>query len=127
MSLTNEQVLEALKRVIHPESRKNVVELGMVENLQIDGNEVFFALRFALIFDPSVKVSDMETLELSGTKALYWETTLPSDSIRWRQWVFFANGRCFTIVSSIELDKESGIWPDVKNMVESFKVVVPKE
>lgn len=50
--MTNEQVLEALKRVIHPESRKNIVELGMVENLVVDGKKVMFALRFNRPNDP---------------------------------------------------------------------------
>lgn len=66
MSLTNEQVLQALKRVIHPESRKNVVELGMVENLRIEGDEVYFALRFSRPNDPfiqSMKKSCVSAIE----------------------------------------------------------------
>ncbi len=64
--LTNEKVLEALKRVIHPESRKNIVELGMVQNLSIDGKQVMFALEFARPNDPfiqSLKKSCVSAIE----------------------------------------------------------------
>lgn len=66
MGITKEQVLEALKRVIHPESRKNIVELGMVENLAIDGMEVRFALKFGRPNDPfiqSMKKSCVSAIE----------------------------------------------------------------
>ncbi len=66
MEITKEQVLEALKRVIHPESRKNIVELGMVENLTIDGTEVRFALKFNRPNDPfiqSMKKSCVSAIE----------------------------------------------------------------
>lgn len=55
MSLTNEQILQALKRVVHPESRKNIVELDMVENLSVSGNEVRFALKFNRPNDPFIE------------------------------------------------------------------------
>lgn len=55
MKLEKEQVLKALNRVIHPESRKNIVELGMVENLTINGNEIRFALKFKRPNDPFIE------------------------------------------------------------------------
>jgi len=64
--VTKEKVLEALKRVVHPESRKNVVELGMVENLTVEGNEVMFALKFSRPNDPfiqSMKKSCVSAIE----------------------------------------------------------------
>jgi len=66
MSLTKEQVLQALKRVVHPESRKNIVELGMVENLSVEGKEVRFALKFGRPNDPfiaSIKKSCVSAIE----------------------------------------------------------------
>lgn len=42
--ITNEQVLNALKTVIDPELQRNIVDLGMVKNLQIDGNDISFTL-----------------------------------------------------------------------------------
>lgn len=55
MSFTKDQVLEALKRVVHPESRKNIVDLGMVENLSLSGNEIRFALKFSRPNDPFIE------------------------------------------------------------------------
>ncbi|MEX0987730.1 MAG: Mrp/NBP35 family ATP-binding protein [Bacteroidales bacterium] len=55
MSLSKEQVLQALKRVIHPETRKNIVELNMIENLTIEGKEVRFALKFNRPNDPFIE------------------------------------------------------------------------
>jgi ATP-binding protein involved in chromosome partitioning len=66
MSLNKEQVLKALERVIHPESRKNIVELGMVENLTVKGKEVMFALKFSRPNDPfiqSMKKSCVSAIE----------------------------------------------------------------
>lgn len=52
MHLTKEQVIHALDRVVHPEKRKSIVELDMIENLTIEGNEVRFALKFDRPNDP---------------------------------------------------------------------------
>ncbi len=40
MSITNKQVLEALSNVIDPDLGKDIVTLGMVEELFIDGKDV---------------------------------------------------------------------------------------
>ncbi len=55
MSLTKEKVLQALERVIHPGSRKSIVELNMIKNLVIEGNEVRFALEFDRPNDPFIQ------------------------------------------------------------------------
>ena len=44
MEFTTDQVLEKLKMVKHPESGKDIVSLGMVEDLEISGNNVKFNL-----------------------------------------------------------------------------------
>ncbi len=55
MSISKDEVLQALTRVVHPESRKNIVELNMVEDLTVNGKEVRFALRFARPNDPFIQ------------------------------------------------------------------------
>jgi len=37
-----EKILEALKSVIDPDLKKDIVSLGMVQNLEINGNKVSF-------------------------------------------------------------------------------------
>lgn len=55
MILTTEHVLKALERVIHPESRKSIVELDMVKNLSVEGKTVRFALQFNRPNDPFIQ------------------------------------------------------------------------
>jgi len=42
--ITQEQVIEALKNVIDPDFDKDIVSLGMVQNLQVDGKKVSFTV-----------------------------------------------------------------------------------
>lgn len=54
MSFTRQQVLDALKKVIHPEKKKDIVSLGMVEDLTIKGKEIHFSLLFPRSNDPFI-------------------------------------------------------------------------
>ena len=45
MSVTREQVLDALSHVIEPELKKDVVALGLVSNIKIEGNTVSFEVK----------------------------------------------------------------------------------
>lgn len=44
MSITKEQVLDALRFVIDPDLGKDLVSLNMIENIAIDGNDVHFTV-----------------------------------------------------------------------------------
>jgi len=55
MNFTTEQVFEKLKMVKHPESGKDIVSLGMVEDLEIDGKNIKFKLVIANSKDPFIK------------------------------------------------------------------------
>jgi ATP-binding protein involved in chromosome partitioning len=46
MSYTQDQILDILKVVLHPEQKQDVVTLGMIENLEVKGNKVSFYLMF---------------------------------------------------------------------------------
>lgn len=52
MSLNRDKVLEALRNVKHPELRQDIVELGMVENLEIAEGSVSFMLKTQKSKDP---------------------------------------------------------------------------
>lgn len=54
MSYTTKQVLELLRNVKFPAKGKNIVELGMVEDLKIEGKKISFALRFEKQNDPNI-------------------------------------------------------------------------
>jgi len=55
MNFTTEQIFEKLKMVKHPESGKDIVSLGMVEDLEIDGNKIKFNLVIKNSKDPFAK------------------------------------------------------------------------
>ena len=40
--MMKEKILEALKSVIDPDLKKDIVSLGMVQNLEINGSKVIF-------------------------------------------------------------------------------------
>ena len=43
-----------MKKVVHPEKKKDIVSLGMVEDLTIKGKEIHFALLFSRSNDPFI-------------------------------------------------------------------------
>jgi ATP-binding protein involved in chromosome partitioning len=55
MRFTTEQILEKLKMVKHPESGKDIVSLGMVEDLVVEENKVSFNLVIKNSKDPFAK------------------------------------------------------------------------
>lgn len=54
MSYNKEQVLSALKTVIHPDKKRDIVALGLVSNVVIEGKKVSFTLVFDKPNDPFV-------------------------------------------------------------------------
>lgn len=55
MNYTTDQVFEKLKLVKHPESGKDIVSLGMVEDLEIENNKIKFNLVIKNSKDPFAK------------------------------------------------------------------------
>ncbi len=52
MVISKENVLDALKFVVHPEYEKDIVSLGMVEDIEIQGNEIKFSIVLKKPNDP---------------------------------------------------------------------------
>jgi len=55
MKTGKEEVLEALKKVRHPEHRQDIVALNMVEDVKVNGKEIRFSLRFTRPNDPFIQ------------------------------------------------------------------------
>lgn len=55
MSYTENQVLDALRKVEHPDKKKNIVDLKMINDLRIEDNEIHFSLIFDKSNDPFIK------------------------------------------------------------------------
>jgi len=100
MSITKEAVLEALARVKHPEQRQDLVSLGMVENIKINGNELRFSLRFTRPNDPFI-----QSIKKACVRAI--KSTL-GEEVR-------IEGNIVTIVPERPVKPE--ILPGVKNII----------
>lgn len=55
MSITKENILNALKHVIDPDLKRDLVSLGMIQNVKVDGNTVYFDL---ILTTPACPIKD---------------------------------------------------------------------
>ncbi|MCE9547257.1 MAG: hypothetical protein K8T25_17435 [Planctomycetia bacterium] len=72
-------------------------------------------------------VEDLKSVKIGSHDALFFTAMVPSHigkDLRWRQWVFMENNRCYFVVSTIlpELDKK--IYPDVEKMLSTLETKV---
>ncbi|MFW5944916.1 MAG: P-loop NTPase [Bacteroidota bacterium] len=66
MSLSKKQILDVLKQVKYPETQQDIVSLGMVDDIEIKGEEVSFNLLFKKQNDPlisSLKKACVQAIE----------------------------------------------------------------
>ncbi|MGM0504175.1 MAG: iron-sulfur cluster assembly protein, partial [Bacteroidota bacterium] len=54
MSYSKKQILQALRNVKHPETAQDVVAMGMVDDIWIEGDQVGFTLSFKRANDPFI-------------------------------------------------------------------------
>lgn len=54
MSISSQQVVDALKRVNHPEKNQDIISLNMVSDLQVEGDKISFSLIFERSNDPFI-------------------------------------------------------------------------
>jgi ATP-binding protein involved in chromosome partitioning len=52
MALTTEQVVDILQKVIHPATKQNIISMGLVKNLLVEGEKISFTLAFEKVNDP---------------------------------------------------------------------------
>src|SRR6056297_1906771 len=54
MSYSNKQILDILRKVKHPEKQEDIVSLGMVDDIKIEGKKISFNLHFKKSNDPFI-------------------------------------------------------------------------
>jgi ATP-binding protein involved in chromosome partitioning len=54
MALTVKDIFKSLQKVIHPESKTDIVALGMVQEIKVSDNKAFFTLVFKKNSDPAI-------------------------------------------------------------------------
>ena len=87
------------------------------------------SLEWAMRAKDKVDPSELKPAKVGLYDALYFETMMPlrnGPTIRWRQWVFMVDSKCFFVVSTILPEFEDRIFPDVQAMVKSFEIKKPK-
>jgi ATP-binding protein involved in chromosome partitioning len=52
MEISREQVQQVLSRIIHPSAEKDIVSLGLVNDIQVSGTEIKIVLKFQSFNDP---------------------------------------------------------------------------
>ncbi|MBF0183246.1 MAG: iron-sulfur cluster carrier protein ApbC [Magnetococcales bacterium] len=100
-SIQEQQVLEALKQVIDPDLHRNIVSLGFVKNMVIEGGAVSFTLELTT---PACPMKDKLQQQAESVVA-----ALPG--------VTKVNIAMTARVRSSERKKESNLLPEVKNVI----------
>jgi ATP-binding protein involved in chromosome partitioning len=52
MNISENQVVESLKNIVHPSANKDIISLGLVKNLTVNLNKIVFELSFPSVNDP---------------------------------------------------------------------------
>lgn len=87
------------------------------------------SLDWARRVEPKANEKDFEEAKVGQFDALHYEVLLKGQAgqeIRWRQWVFMDGNKCYFIVSTIIPNLEDQIYPDVKQMLETFEIKKPE-
>ena len=80
MEIKKEQILEALKLIRHPETKEDIVSLGMVSDIAYREGELWIGLTFARANDPFIQ-SLKKACVLAINKA-YGENTLKAEHVQ---------------------------------------------
>lgn len=101
MAYTPQQVIEILKKVVHPGSGKDIISLNLVKDISIEGEKIKFSLSFPSVNDPlksSIKKACIQTIESEFGKGTEVEVLILTDM-------------------KIGVKKERKILPEVKNII----------
>jgi hypothetical protein len=83
-----------------------------------------WAKRAKDVVDPK----EIKPAKVGSYDALYFETMMPlrdGSTVRWRQWVFMVENKCYCAVSTIFPQFEERIFPDVQSVLASFVIKKP--
>lgn len=102
MNISEKQVIEVLKSIVHPSAEKDIVTMDLVKNINIDATSISFELLFPTINDP---------LKASLKRAC--EITLKEKFPQVQNIVVSIN----TAMKPVTPKKEVKILPNVKNII----------
>jgi ATP-binding protein involved in chromosome partitioning len=102
MNINENEILEALRSVVHPSSGKDIVTMNLVQHVHITEKGIAFDLVFTSLNDP-LKSSIRKACELI-LKEKFGNSVTPEINI-------------VTPAKPVPADEKSGILPDVKNII----------
>lgn len=79
---------------------------------------------------PDATAKDLKQAKIGPYDAYLFEAGLPPsgvEKIRWRQWHFVVDNQLVYVISTLYKDKEASLYPDVEQMIKTFRVREPKE
>jgi hypothetical protein len=79
---------------------------------------------------PDATVKDLKLTKVGPYNAYFFEAGLPPNAvekIRWRQWHFAVDNQLVFVISTLFKDKDASLYPDVEQMIKTFRVRDPKE
>lgn len=110
----------------------DIYEMGTYSSDKTPTDPKFFekiqqdvSLEWAQKMNPKATLKDLQIKPVGKFEALYYEAMIPSifkKDVKWRQWVFMDGNQCYFVVSTILPELEDKIYPDVEQMLKSFKV-----
>lgn len=82
------------------------------------------ALEWARRVNSQARAEDSSIESVGPYEALHFEVMVPTQlgEMRWRQWVFVVENKCFFVVSTILPELEDSIYPDVEKMVQTIRI-----
>jgi hypothetical protein len=83
------------------------------------------ALEWARRIGKETSADKLKAAKVGPYEAYHFEALTPSQiggDVRWRHWVFIADGRGYFVVSTLPPALEATLYPDVEAMLRSFKL-----
>ena len=110
----------------------DIYEMGRYSSEEKAGEQDFankirsaVALEWAQRINENARQEDLKPTKVGTFDALFYESMIPSQlgkEIKWWQWVFMVDNKCYFIVSTILPEFEDKIFPDVQKMAASFRI-----
>lgn len=100
MAISNQQLLDSLINIRHPEKKKSIVDLGMIRDIEISSDRISFTIQSDKLNDPFIQ--SIKKVCVRSLNDTFGEGTIEPDNIK---------------ILVPEPPKKREILPDVKNII----------
>ncbi|MGD9682503.1 MAG: hypothetical protein AB7W16_15055 [Candidatus Obscuribacterales bacterium] len=119
-----------------PPTAKLAMDLHVLGSLSCDDESKMTALLESAPVDhaldslkranPDATAKDLQKKKVGEYDAYFFETKVPTNGeakYRWRQWHFMVGNRLCYVISTVPLDLDSQLYPDIEKMLKTFRPV----